>query len=425
MKLLEVHIKNYKSIGDIVFRPDNFNVLIGPNASGKSNFASAISFLSEVYSYGLETAIRRKGGYDNIARRKQRRSKAAISFRLVFSFEKGELHNFSLKREGDNRSLFIVHEFSFKATQIGINADFIIDKEEFKLIDKETNDLILIYNRKSPKDIDFKLKDKHELLKDNLTNGDLANLKYILEDFSHYFPYPQSLVIRNTNSILKKVLERTLNNWSVYRIAPNHSRLSGVPTPNPEMDINGENLPAIVDWIKRNHPEKWNKILSLMQSVMPELDDIKTDYLHDKTLGLFFFEEKMGRAWNVNEISDGTLSTLALLCVVNDPRKSLILIEEPENSVHPWIVRNLIEHFKEVAETAGKNIILTTHSPVLIDMLYPKEIWCISKKDGVSNLNKLIDIAPEIKTAWHTGEVHISEYLDMGLVPQSIPGGTL
>src|SRR4051812_37737918 len=80
LKRLRVH--NYKSLRDVEFEPTAMSALIGPNASGKSNFANAVDFLAEVYTHGLELAIARKGGFENIAFRRQRRTKAPIQFEL-------------------------------------------------------------------------------------------------------------------------------------------------------------------------------------------------------------------------------------------------------------------------------------------------------------------------------------------------------
>ena len=93
MKLTELKIKNYKSLGDIVFSPSNFSAIIGPNASGKSNFASAISFLTEVYQYGLVKAISVKGWFENIAYKKIKRTKSPIEFSIKIKIDYEELDN--------------------------------------------------------------------------------------------------------------------------------------------------------------------------------------------------------------------------------------------------------------------------------------------------------------------------------------------
>ena len=158
-----------------------------------------------------------------------------------------------------------------------------------------------------------------------------------------------------------------------------------------------------------------------MQDILQGLNQISLQYLHTKTLGLFFEEEGFGRSWNVDEISDGTIQTLAILAASADPRTSLLLIEEPENSVHPWIVRKLVERLKEVSKT--KNVIVTSQSPVLVDSLSPREVWIVARQNGETQIRQLTDLDPSIEEQWKAGKYRLSDFLDSGLVPQVVPGG--
>lgn len=86
MKLNYISIANYKSLRHVEFAHEGLSTLIGPNAAGKSTFADAIDFVSLVYRHGIEHAIAMKGGYENIAFRRQRRSKSAIMFEISVTF---------------------------------------------------------------------------------------------------------------------------------------------------------------------------------------------------------------------------------------------------------------------------------------------------------------------------------------------------
>jgi hypothetical protein len=58
-------------------------------------------------------------------------------------------------------------------------------------------------------------------------------------------------------------------------------------------------------------------------------------------------------------------------------------------------------------------------------MLYPQEIWCLSKPESKTHLDRLVDLAPNIEEDWKNGDVRLSDYLDAGLVPNAVPGGLL
>ena len=112
---------------------------------------------------------------------------------------------------------------------------------------------------------------------------------------------------------------------------------------------------------------------------------------------------------------------LSLLVASVDPRSSLILFDELENSLHPWALRRIVKRLRQVSET--KRVIITTHSPVLVDLLRPEEIWVVYRKDGESNVRKLIDIDPTIEESWKDGEYNLSDFLDSGFIGQVVPGG--
>ena len=135
MFLKQLTIRNYKSLRSISFAPTPFSALIGPNAAGKSNFADSLHFLSEVYNHGLEVAISRKGGYENIAFRKQRRSKAPIEFEIVIEVQEKDREFFrfvppSFRSQG---SIRLCHKFSVAAKGVGIKAAFRVEEERFTI----------------------------------------------------------------------------------------------------------------------------------------------------------------------------------------------------------------------------------------------------------------------------------------------------
>ena len=418
MQLLSIEIKNYKSLGNILFKPTPFSVVIGPNAAGKSNFANALSFLKEVYEYDLETAIRRKGGYENIALRRKRRSTSPVEFSVFIKVTK-EDNNINLILGKDLLKDYLVkHSFAFKAYGQRIKSDFAVVSEELIIyenyIDESNNDILLRVHRTEEKIQKPFVKKDHPLFKEFKFLINYFDESRIIKNIS-----PQQLWINRRSLGVFNELPMLIKTWAIYQFSPKNVRLSGIPTPNPVITEFGENLPALVDWLINNSKEGWEEILSTMQTIIPKLTNITTDFLHNKTLGLFFYEEGIGRPWNSDEVSDGTILTLSVLCVIADPRNSLILIEEPENSLHPWILRVLIEKLKVISK--DKNIIVTTHSPILIDMVSPNEIWCIAKKNSQTTLKRLTDLSKDLEDGWKNGDYKISEFLDSGLIPQLTP----
>ena len=425
MFLKKLRIHNYKSLRNVCFTPEPFATLIGPNAAGKSNFADAVHFLSEVYEHGLETAIARKGGYENIAFRKQRRTTAAIEFEVTIQLAGGSpmlsSESWDLKKE----EVELTHKFSFKTKTSRISADFEVVEESFTIsqlpseirTNGQAQDLIRLSKVPHGR-IEAKV-----LRKSEISHAIQEMISYYNEHLGSLVSTAQSLLL---NSFPFKIpfvsqFESALPDIRVYQFSPLSCRESGAPTPNPELGRSGKNLPALIDWLQKNHPKAWEQVIAEMQDILQGLNQVSLQYLHTKTLGLFFEEEGFGRPWNVNEISDGTIQALAILTASADPRTSLLLIEEPENSVHPWIVRKLVERLKTVSKT--KTVIVTSQSPVLVDELSPREVWIVARQNGETQIRQLTDLDPSIEEQWKAGKYRLSDFLDSGLVPQVVPGG--
>ena len=118
-------------------------------------------------------------------------------------------------------------------------------------------------------------------------------------------------------------------------------------------------------------------------------------------------------------MSDGTIQTLSLLAALFDPRTRFVLIEEPENSVHPWIVRNFLTACRTAKD---KQILPTTHSPALINDLAPEEVQVVWKVKGETHVSPLPELDAESVTLGNQGTARVFDLLDTGWLPQAVPG---
>lgn len=160
-------------------------------------------------------------------------------------------------------------------------------------------------------------------------------------------------------------------------------------------------------------------LLDCAKRVMPSLEKIDTDFTHTKSLALFLKEKGFARPWLADDVSDGTLQTIALLAAIFDPRAQLVVIEEPENNIHPWALRNLVAAAR-LASTS-KQIMLTTHSPVLVDQLRPEELWIVQRPAAETKIDPLLKLDPSLREDWGKGNFTLSNYLDSGAVPDAVP----
>jgi predicted ATP-binding protein involved in virulence len=103
-----------------------------------------------------------------------------------------------------------------------------------------------------------------------------------------------------------------------------------------------------------------------------------------------------------------------------DRRSPMLVVEEPENSVHPWILRQFIDFCRDAPD---KQILLTSHSPVLLNYVDPGIVRLIALSDGKSEVFRLIDMSPELGAAIISGGLSLFDFYDSGVLPQAVPRG--
>jgi len=426
MQISQLNVQNFKSLRNIELSPSELTIIIGANGSGKSNLASAFDFLSDVYQNGLEFAIAKKGGYENIAYRKVRRTKSPISFSVEAILNRQETTRLSKHyvfrdafRPGSHKqTIRIKHNFAIQAVKQSIRSEYSIQSEELTIFFESTQEEPLFFEDSNAPSFFLKLSREDGKIKVEVSS-ELVRKK--ITDYFSYFndtglqDSDLELFVRHLISPLAGILGAI----AVHQFSPQISRSPGAPSPQPRLTGYGQNLPSLVDWLKRHHAKKWRTVETAMRDIIPGLEEISIEYLHTKQLGLFFKEKNFGRAWTAEDVSDGTIQTLAILSAIADPRNSVIFLEEPENSVHPWIVRQIATQLKKLSPHT--QIIVTTHSPLILNIVDPKSVWICFKQESETKIESLSILSPELVLDWENGVDRLFELIDTGSVGEAVP----
>lgn len=435
MNIDRVEVRRYRSLYDVSIEPGPLTVLVGPNNSGKTNVMEALHFLAETYEFDLETAINRKGGFENVAHRRKRRTKVPVEFSVNVTASVAEIRNRTggvrvrrSKKEVDGRAkLLIKHSFGFAASSSAIQADFYVKNEELSVafrrrVGDDPKQLFRVV--RTGNDIEIEVLASENKV-ESRREDPLWHLVQPFDDegFQEYLSdrvrTDQLFLTQATFNWVLDFFTGQMSKMSLFQLSPLEVRRSGVPTPNAALGRHGENLPALVAHMRRHSPKQWSAVLAAMQRIVADLQDIRTDFTPDRRLTLQFVEREAGRPWGVEEVSDGTMQSLALFMTVLDPRLPVLMLEEPENSVHPWILRVLVDLCRDAA---GKQIIISTHSPALLNYVRPSEVWAVWRKAGRSQMSRLELLDEDVFTLWETGQVGLAEYLDSGAVDEVVPG---
>lgn len=132
------------------------------------------------------------------------------------------------------------------------------------------------------------------------------------------------------------------------------------------------------------------RITEMMQVVLPDFHSVSTIKAGSYLVPQFHFgiDKKDKQTFDPVALSDGTLRIFGiLLSLYQNPPPTLIVVEEPELCVHPGVMSMLAEAFKEVSEVT--QVIVTTHSPQLIDHFEPENIRIVTKTNGVTRISPI------------------------------------
>jgi predicted ATPase len=153
----------------------------------------------------------------------------------------------------------------------------------------------------------------------------------------------------------------------------------------------GDNLALVTDYIYENYPKVFDEILAKMKKRVPGISNVTAAKTEDGRIILRFQDGSFKDPFISRYVSDGTLKMFAYLVLMNNPQKHpLLCIEEPENYLHPELLRQLAEEFREYSHKGGQ-VFISTHSPDFVNALELDELFWLTKKDGYTLINRAKD----------------------------------
>ena len=403
--LTRLEIENYKSLRSVNVALPKFSAMVGPNAAGKTNFADAIDFLSIVAKSGLPEAITAKGGYDNLCFRRARRAKGAIRFSL-------QLDGIELPYESEVGEYRLTYSFSFRPGGPKIRSEIRVVAESL-LVERCQKDSWEYFLNMTKKGESCSVgKGANPVA----TNVLLQLQKYLEPGWRKWIVKKRDLFILSQLRGIEPFasLNDSIVSFRLFQVLPNSARQPAAGTGSREMGKYGDNLPAALDTLRREHPEQFESLLRFLQLAVPTVEKLKLQYAPTRELGIYLKEKGMSRDLYSAELSDGTLRAIALFLPIVDPRYSVVVIEEPENCIHPWVIRQFVDACRESATSSGKQILLTTHSPVLVSKLKPEELLLVDREDGQTAIRPATAVEQGLEQVIRQGIMDLGSYWDSG-----------
>ena len=326
--LEKVYIKNYLSLRDVTLPLKHLTVLVGPNASGKSNVLSALNLLNAMTS--AENPPPTKLIQDCLWA--------------------GEVNNITFELQAKVESTVAAYKL-----ELSNNSDNPFVAEELLLKGETDVQAISIANGEGT------VKDENG---DNETN--YKSNKLALKSAGDY-----------GNKPITRSLTEFIKGWEFYNFDTGYIRGSLTEFLHekkeireaPKLDGYGRNLADVLWNLHKNSPESFQNISESLASITNlEIDQ----YLIDDQ-NQFCLLEGYKNPIPLRSASDGTLRLVAYNILLNEPElPPLIAIEEPEQNLHPGALTDIANVLEQIAERS--QVIITTHSSQLLDALNPKSL---------------------------------------------------
>jgi predicted ATPase len=380
-------------------------VVIGKNGVGKSTLFDAFGFLSDCLKKGVEEACdsNGRGGFKRI---RSQGVKGAIEFEIYY--------------RQDLNSRPITYELAID-----------LDKHNRPFIKRER----LRQRRKGQRTgwpFSFLLLDKGSGW---VWSGDEAGIdeNEIGVDGIEESPTVQKIELSDsrmsgisTLGTLKlhpriSAFRNFIENWYLSYFSPDSARSLPLAGPQKHLNIHGDNLGNVVQFMEREHKDRFKVILKKIAKKIPGINDIETEETNDGRLLLKFNDKGFSDPFYSQQMSDGTLKLFAYLLMLNDPSPPpFICIEEPENGLYHKLLESLADEFRihATGKRGGSQVFITTHQPYLVDALKPDEVWVLTKgKDGFTRINRASNnelISNMVDEGLPLGGLWYSDYLDEG-----------
>ena len=400
MFIKNIKLSNFKTFDEMYIELNMFNVLIGANASGKSNFIHALEFIKDIAESGLDSAISLQGGIEYTRNVKISSSKNLI---IEINFNSEPNSRVLLEEGGSKKSLGI----SISEIKYILTIEFFKENKRYKSFREYFElkcDFLEVHKNKEGKLGETSKLESGKIIITNISgettykvegienNDELKNLsekfapmKFRMKEKSQM---PSRLLIELPITPLLFDLTFFLRNISIYDIDPKLAKAATPIVGKTNLNTDGGNLAIILNNIL-NDKKKESTFSVLIKDLLPFIDRVAVKDTGDKSLITnlteTYYKKKYLPAYL---LSDGTINITALVIALyfgSDP----IIIEEPERNIHPYLISKIIGMMKDVSERQKKQVIVTTHNPEVVKYAGIENILFVKRNEyGFSKIYK-------------------------------------
>ena len=391
--ITSLRLVDFKSFADETVELNGFNLLVGANASGKSNFVQAFKFLRDIATHGLEDAISLQGGVEYL-RNYGIAASEPLSFQLTL---RGESHKVDRSVDvGERFDATKVHPLSILMPLELESFDY-----EFSLRFQEKGSgyfverdrMTLNYAHENPTNARESAGESAKITAEN-SSGKLK-VRSTVPKMEHLSSLEGEQIAEKTllfETPILHLVAGTNMDWfkeiGIYDIDPRRAKGVIPVAGRSELETDGSNLAVVLKKLLSDKDTR-RSIRNLCQYNLPYLKELGIEQLANRDISIkareTFAEDKELPAFL---FSDGTANIIAIVVALFfQKQKRFAIFEEPDRHLHPKALSGLVELFKEVSER--RQILVTTHNPEVVKHAGIENILLVSRdKNGFSRITK-------------------------------------
>jgi predicted ATPase len=379
-----LHIQNYKCLRDVTVDLGEFNILIGPNDSGKSSFLEVIQFLSKLTQFGYDQTFSGDQSLSNLVWRKE--SQAKIIWEAAGKILEKP---FTYCLEFSPERPYPLERLDFGGRRLFGNDNVPTDQQAQGFGMSPGAQVVDVQSERGQQ-------------RTSALPGSTILAQLVRQGLP---PYP------TVANALRSSLE--------YRFDPDKLASPAVPVAGEQLDPSGQNLAAVLDVLQNSAGRQaFTAIQDALHSAIPTLQGFVLPPAPppkqrfpgmppvQAQLGakaIEFILSGNGQASvtiPASLASVGALLLTAYLTLAYSETPNLLLLEEPENGLHPSRLKLVVDILRKISAgevgNRKRQVILTTHNPLLLNYAHASEVRVFTRDSEsgtrVTSMAKVPDI---------------------------------
>jgi predicted ATPase len=431
--LNHIAVDGFRSLmGFNIFLQKGLNVVVGSNGTGKSNFITFLDFLGEMIDGDLNSAIAVAQGAGSVfSKERFDEEKAEFTFLATGQMSTESLNNRYIYYSPKNDKKNIDYSYTCTVTYLKSVPSIFISYESLEILPEKSRP-ITIYRTTERRSGKFITECRMSPNEHPIFNGFMSWDPEISEKRVHLMDRvastlrPESSVISQIRTGVREIAAISLD-LTRFRSINIDPTLARKPTPvgtRTRISPVGEGLAGTLYSLQKGNyysfdpyrPGRrfldddeqnaiYESIVSWCKEVNPNISDIRVelDFQEAQFKPLMFFHAAdVKQEFSFNRISDGTVKWLGLVTVLY-AEENLSIVEEPENFLHPFMQESFVALCRHIIhEDPYRTIILTTHSPTILDCCSAEELTIFELDEGLSRASRVAnrtELAEKVKTS--------------------------